>query len=256
MEIAMLSELLRRNEVLGWVAIGHAFLFVVALGLWLVDDSQLGGVNVWIKPIKFALSVILYTATYGWIYHYAEASPGAKAAVSWVIALTLVYEIACIFGQAGRGVRSHFNISTSFDALVFSSMGVMIVVNMLAALVGAWQLWLTSPSAELSAAYLWGMRLGILIFVLAGFEGGAMASRLQHAVGVKDGGVGLPFLNWSTEGGDLRAAHFVGMHALQALPLLGYWVGSVGAVWAAAAGWVGVTVWLVVRALGGRPLGW
>jgi len=61
----MLSELLRRNEVLGWVAIGHAFLFVVALGLWFVDDRQLGGVNVWIKPMKFALSVMLYTATYG-----------------------------------------------------------------------------------------------------------------------------------------------------------------------------------------------
>jgi len=47
------------------VAIGHAFLFVVALGLWFVDDRQLGGVNVWIKPMKFALSVMLYTATYG-----------------------------------------------------------------------------------------------------------------------------------------------------------------------------------------------
>jgi len=176
--------------------------------------------------------------------------------VSWVIALTLAYEIVCVYGQAGRGVRSHFNIGTSFDALVFSSMGVMIVVNMLAALVGAWHLWWTAPTAGLPAAYLWGMRLGVLIFVLAGFEGGVMGSRLQHAVGVKDGGAGLPFLNWSTEGGDLRAAHFVGMHALQALPLLGYWVGSVGAVWAAGAGWVVVTAWLVVRALGGRPLGW
>jgi len=99
------------------VAIGHAFLFAMALALWLVDDRQLGGVNVWIKPMKFALSVALYTATFGWIYYYAEASPGAKAAVSWVITLTLVYEIVCVLGQAGRGVGSYFNISTSFDAL-------------------------------------------------------------------------------------------------------------------------------------------
>ncbi len=41
----MLSELLRRNEVLGWVAIGHAFLFVVAFGLSLVNGRQLGGVT-------------------------------------------------------------------------------------------------------------------------------------------------------------------------------------------------------------------
>jgi hypothetical protein len=250
----MLSELLRRNEVLGWTAVAHAILFLAALALSQMDNRQLAGVNIWVKPMKFALSVVLYTATYGWLYHYAEASAGAKLMVSGVIAGTLIYEIVCIFGQAARGVGSHFNVTTEFDGFVFASMGVMIVINMLAALAGAGHLWQTSPTIGLTPAYLWGIRLGIVIFVLAGFEGGVMGSRMQHAVGVKDGGPGLPFLNWSTEGGDLRVAHFVGMHALQALPLLGYWAGSVGLVWGAAASWAGVTIWLLMRALGGRPL--
>lgn len=249
----MLSELLRRNEALGWTAIGHGVLFLLTLGLTQIDGRQLAGINVWIKPMKFSISIALYTATFGWIYHHASASGGGKALVSWVIAGTLLWESLCLFVQAGRGVGSHFNTATWFDSLIFLSMGVMIFINMLAASVGAWHCWRTAPTIGLKPAYLWGIRLGMVIFVLAGLEGGLMGARRQHAVGVPDGGPGLRILNWSTEGGDLRVAHFVGMHALQALPLLGYCVGSVWAVWGAAAGWVGVTVWLLLRALGGHP---
>ena len=75
-----------------------------------------------------------------------------------------------------------------------------------------------------SGARLVGVQLGLTIFVLASLEGGLMVMRDAHSVGTHDGGPGLPFVNWSTGAGDLRIAHFVGMHALQALPLLGWFV--------------------------------
>ena len=174
----------------------------------------------------------------------------------------MVLEIVLITMQAARGTTSHFNNRTAFDDMVFSVMGAAITLNIAVAAYVALKFWKTR--AEIPAPYLWGIRIGLTIFVLASLEGVAMVSHGAHSVGLPDGGAGLPVVNWSTRGGDLRVAHFFGMHALQILPLLGYllstrraarlkgnavrWVQAAGTVYALLA------LLLFLWAVAGRPL--
>ncbi len=271
-----LAELRRRDGLLFWSGLASFAGLVLAALLMLVDARSVLGVNVWLKPAKFGASIGLYLWTLAWLRpHLPTVPPSQRPAlppsqrpalprVRVVVAVAMLIELICIFGQAARGVGSHFNEATVFDALVFNAMGLAIACNTVALAVltvAAWR----APAGAMPALG-WGIRVGLALVVLGGLEGGLMIENAGHSVGVSDGGPGLPITTWSTRGGDLRVAHFVALHALQVLPLLGWAMarraGSDPAAQRRASGWVIAVggAWLLVCAgallfaLLGRPI--
>ncbi|MBC6605244.1 hypothetical protein H8B13_00275 [Hymenobacter sp. BT188] len=245
----------RCNPVLSWAGWLSAGLALVALALVPFDERVVTGLNAWFKPLKFALSNLIYLWTLGWLLADLPA-PAQRSVrfISWGIALSMTVEIAAIFLQAARGTTSHFNNSSVFDALVFAAMGLFIAIN---TLLLVWALYLMLRHRPFgSAGYVWGMRLGLLLFLLGSAIGGAMISQNGHTVGAPDGGAGLPVLGWSTRAGDLRAAHFLGLHALQALPLAGWLLARTMPNWRSGAQTTGIFAFAALYASGVALLYW
>ncbi len=193
----------------------------VATGLaWLVDDRTLLGAPIWAKPMKFAISFAAYSPTLAWMLHQLPRGTRLQRAGWWtgsVIVLASLVEMVIITGQAYRGSRSHFNADTAFDAALFSLMGATVGVIYVATLAIGIMLLRTRGLDRVVASSL---RLAVFVSLIGMSVGFLLVANGGHSVGVPDGGPGLPLLNWSTTGGDLRIGHFVGMHALQVLPLL------------------------------------
>ena len=253
-----LADARRGHRGLFGFAVAMAVLVPVLAVLAVVDDRVLLGAPLWLKPLKFAISFVAYAGTLAWLLGRLEKRTMQRT--GWVVVAASAVEMAIIVGQAGRGVRSHFNTDTAFDANLFSVMGATIVVLWFATLAVALR-FLREPGRDRALAT--AVRLGLVVTLVGLLEGFVMVALNGHSVGVPDGGPGLPLLGWSTTGGDLRIAHFVGMHALQGLPLLAAALGSLERfdavtrmriVQVAAAACTGLVVLLTGQALRAQPL--
>lgn len=211
-----------RNEPLFYFGLACLLAAGVCLLLIRFTTAQVVGVNAWYKPFKFFLSVGVFAWTMGWYLGYLGPLPSVSI-YSWVVIVLLGLEVIYIAVQAGRGQRSHFNVGTPLYAALYSFMALAAVAVALGtAYIGV--LFVQRDFPELPPAYVWGIRLGIGLFVVFAMQGLTMGARLTHTIGGPDGGPGLPVVNWSKKYGDLRIAHFVGMHALQVLPLLAFYL--------------------------------
>jgi hypothetical protein len=251
--ISFFETLAQRDAALyyfGWVCLLLTAAFIV---LSYTGSLRVNGVNAWHKPIKFGLSIATYSWTMAWVVRYL---PEFNVTAYNVINIILLgFEIVYIGWQAARGQMSHYNVSTKFYSFMYTLMAVASsAATLYTAYVGV--LFFLGDFPALPVYYLWSIRLGIILFVVFAFEGAMMGSRMRHTIGGPDDqGKGLPFLNWSKKFGDGRVAHFIGMHALQVLPLLSFYVLKNTTLTILVALLYGLLATLtLVQALKGRPL--
>jgi hypothetical protein len=211
------------NPALYYCGLGHLVLFMLMIIIAQFDHRQLMGINLWIKPIKFVISIAIYCLTWPLILQYLPFERLKKRFANFTV-FAMIFEMVAIATQAARGQLSHYNTSDLYNALVFSLMGIVIVSQTLFALYIGF-MFFKVKAKETSPALLWAIRLGIITACVFALQGGLMASRLAHTVGAADGGPGLPLFNWSYIAGDLRIAHFLGLHALQIVPLFVIFIG-------------------------------
>jgi len=262
-------------ELVGTAALMLPVLAGAVAGL-AFDPTVIAGAPAWLKPAKFAVSIAIYTLTLAWIFTFLPAWPRTRRVIGWATALTMVLEMGIIGTQAWRGTTSHFNVSTPADGIAFGVMGAAIVAQTLSTIAVAVALWRTR-FADRSLG--WALRFGMALTIAGALTGGLMtrptAAQLDaaragahmttagaHTVGGPDGGPGLPGTGWSTEHGDVRVPHFVGLHALQALAIVALLLGRAGLrdkvrerlVLVAAASYAGLFGILLIQAFRGVPL--
>jgi hypothetical protein len=245
----------------GWAALALSLPLLV-LG-W-TDDRLIQGASVWLKPWKFHVSIAVHLFTLAWLATYLRDTPERARAMrrlSGVALACAVFELAYITWRAARGEPSHFNIGTPLAGAMYALMGLGAVL--LTGCAGMLGLWVARARDFAHGPVLQrGLALGLLLgWALGTLTGAYVSAQTGHGVGGTAGAAaGLPIVQWARDGGDLRVAHFVGLHAMQAVPLMAVWAAhrytprtGLHLTYAGAVACVALTVFTFIQALRGQP---
>ena len=246
-----------------WALTGALLAMVALFAIGLVADGRMVGADLaWTKPMKFAVSFVVLFATLALVADRlspAVQDGAALRVVGWVMAAAFLAEMAYIAVQAGRALPSHFYLVSPFYRALYTAMAIGATTLVLGVAVIGWIAW-RDGGASLGPAtregLLWGLTVFALPLLVVAFSLGGNGG---HHVGVHPaGGATMPLFGWSLAVGDLRPAHFLALHAMQAIPLAGLVADRLAAgawpVRVAAVAWLALTLAIWAQALAGRPL--
>lgn len=262
LRFGLLDALLERQRTLALYGLFVLLLSLPVMMLQATDPRVLeSGVNVWVKPAKFLVSVGIFSITSAWFFGYVRPERRMAApmrAVVWVTIVSASLELAWIGWQASQGLESHFNTGSIFHAIMYALMGLFSVLLVGTTLPLAWEI-ARRPATNVRPDFAAAVAIGLgMTFVLGGALGGYMSAQAGHAVGLEEGRVAL--FGWNRSGGDLRVAHFLGIHAEQAVPILGVLVAPLELrlrwmlILGGAAAYAAITLAVFLQAVAGQPL--
>lgn len=222
-----------KKQPLFWNGIIMTVITVAILPLLFLDTRTLLGANVWIKPLKFTLSVGLYSMTTVWVMVKFLKGWKFNGKIQMALTITSFIEIVLITLQASRGEMSHFNITTVWNQIIFSIMGVSISIFWVLHLWMGYNIFKKeSISRSIKESLVWGMVIAGFGMVIGFFMTSPRPDQLEamkqgifvasgsHQFGSGDPGAGILFFGWSTKLGDMRVPHFFGMHVMQVFVFL------------------------------------
>ena len=247
-------RLRRASPLLWWTSLGFLALFAVCALLPLIDPRLFNGTSVWVKPAKFFLSLSLHMLTLS----FGLTLLPEKIVTRWwasLVTITMasmaILEMVYIIFRAARGEASHFNTSSELAGLLYSLMGLGAALMMAVTLVLGVQIIRHGSATLIARATGWGFITAAILTLIVGFTLGGMGS---HWIGGdQTDATGLPLLGWSTTGGDLRSAHFAGLHIMQVLPFAAL-TRSRRIVWLTGLFMLMATAIAYILALNGIPL--
>lgn len=210
----------RESPILFGIVMLHLLVALFCIPAMFIDDRMLLGISVWTKPFKFMISGAIYIFTIGYLVNLYPYSKRKKNVLRNLVAWSLLIEAAIIVYQGSSGVQSHYNESSAFDGILFGIMGLFIALNVLIMVLFLFDS--IRLKLNVNREIQWAIIMSWIIIIIGSWIGGQMISQMSHTVGAADGGPGLPLINWSTIAGDLRIAHFFGLHGLQIIPIFAY----------------------------------
>lgn len=185
---------------------------VIAVGALASGEDWLGPLS-WRKPVVFGLSFGMLSLTVAWVLRLLphKRRGWIPTVLIGVFSLT---EVTVITLQKWRGVPSHFNTATDFDANVFGIMAisvVLVVVGLVLLLV--WVLLQFRGNG--------GERLAVIIGLVSLLAAGYIGSDIISAGQAQLAATGeIPYEVVFGAEGSAKLSHFVGMHLIQFLAVL------------------------------------